>query len=72
MNGSAKTTLEATTAAIVIFLLLMVAAYFAFNFLVYKTPVFSTLNRNAKEAVVKIASVVVFCLLGYYFSGATI
>lgn len=71
MNEPAKTAIEAATNSIVLFLLLMVVAYFAITILVYKTPALSRLSRGAKGTIVKISAVVVFCLLGYYFSVAS-
>ena len=70
MNDSVRNMLDSMISNLMLFMVLMVISYIAISSIVHKTPVFSKLGRSTKNAVVQLASVLAFGLLGYYFSGA--
>jgi len=68
MNESAQSAIDNVMNSVVLFVVLMVISYVAISMTVHKAPLFSGLSRSEKNAVVKLGSVVVFGLLGYYIS----
>lgn len=68
MNESAQSAIDNVMNSVVLFVVLMVISYVAISMTVHKAPLFSGLSRSEKGAVVKLGSVVVFGLLGYYIS----
>ena len=68
MNDSAQSAIDNMMSSVVLFVVLMVISYIAISVTVHKAPLFSRLGHTGKDAVVKLGSVVVFGLLGYYIS----
>ena len=64
----AQSAIANVMSSVVLFVVLMVISYIAISMTVHKAPLFSGLSRSGKDAVVKLSSVVVFGLLGYYIS----
>jgi hypothetical protein len=72
VSDSAKSAIESITGDLMLFMVLTVGAYVAVSLVVHKTSAFSRFSHNGKSAIISVASIFLFGLVGYYFSGAGI
>jgi len=59
---------ELLTNKVILFVVSMVVAYAVITMLVYKTKIFQSVNKFAKEIIHKLMIICMFGGLGYYFT----